>query len=268
MLGFNSVPSAGEFVQEAENDKEARTKAEERALRLRQESQARRSGRKRSLEDLFSEISSGDIKELTVVLKGDVAGSVEAFEDEIARLPQDEVVVNIVHSGVGGITESDVNLAAASDAIVIGFNVRPVGDAKNLADREDVEIRTYSIIYRALEDIKQAMTGLLEPEEVEDAIGTVEIRQIFKASKIGTIAGSYVTDGRVTRGSKVRVVRDATVIHEGEIDSLRRFNDDAKEVASGYECGIVLKSFQDLREGDILEVFTTRKVERELAARN
>jgi translation initiation factor IF-2 len=267
VLGFNSVPSAGEFVQEAESDKEARTKAEERALRLRQESQARRSGRKRSLEDLFSEISSGDLKELTVVLKGDVAGSVEAFEDEIARLPQDEVVVNIVHSGVGGITESDVNLAAASDAIVIGFNVRPVGDAKNLADREDVEIRTYSIIYRALEDIKQAMTGLLEPEEVEDALGTVEIRQIFKASKIGTIAGSYVTDGRVTRGSKVRVVRDATVIHEGEIESLRRFNDDAKEVASGYECGIVLKSFQDLHEGDILEVFTTRKVERELASR-
>ncbi|MBO9531804.1 MAG: translation initiation factor IF-2, partial [Solirubrobacteraceae bacterium] len=267
VLGFNSVPSAGEFVQEAETDKEARTKAEERALRLRQESQARRAGRKRSLEDLFSEISSGELKELTVVLKGDVAGSVEAFEDEIARLPQDEVVVNIVHSGVGGITESDVNLAAASDAIVIGFNVRPVGDAKALADREDVEIRTYSIIYRALEDIKQAMTGLLEPEEVEDAMGTVEIRQIFKASKIGTIAGSYVTDGRVTRGSKVRVVRDATVIHEGEIESLRRFNDDAREVASGYECGIVLKNFQDLREGDILEVFTTRKVERELAAR-
>jgi translation initiation factor IF-2 len=267
VLGFNSVPDAGEFVQEEETDKEARVKAEERALRLRQESQARRSGRKRSLEDLFSEISSGDIKELTLVLKGDVAGSVEAFEDEIARLPQDEVVVNIVHSGVGGITESDVNLAAASDAIVIGFNVRPVGDAKALADREDVEIRTYSVIYRALEDLKQAMTGLLEPEEVEDALGTVEIRQIFKASKIGTIAGSYVTDGRVTRGSKVRVVRDATVIHEGEIESLRRFNDDAKEVAAGYECGIVLKSFSDLQEGDLLEVYTTRKVERELAAR-
>ena len=267
VLGFNSVPDAGEFVQEEETDKEARVKAEERALRLRQESQARRSGRKRSLEDLFSEISSGDIKELTLVLKGDVAGSVEAFEDEIARLPQDEVVVNIVHSGVGGITESDVNLASASDAIVIGFNVRPVGDAKALADREDVEIRTYSVIYRALEDLKQAMTGLLEPEEVEDAMGTVEIRQIFKASKIGTIAGSYVTEGRVTRGSKVRVVRDATVIHEGDIESLRRFNDDAKEVAAGYECGIVLKSFSDLQEGDILEVYTTRKVERELAAR-
>jgi len=267
VLGFNSVPDAGEFVQEAETDKEARNKAEERALRLRQESVARRSGRKRSLEDIFSEIQTGDVKELTIIVKGDVAGSVEAFEDEIARLPQDEVAVDIVHSGVGGITESDVMLASASDAIVIGFNVRPVGDAKNVADREGVDIRTYSIIYKALDDLKAAMTGLLEPEEVEDPLGTVEIRQIFKASKIGTIAGSYVTDGRVTRGAKIRVVRDGMVIHEGEIESLRRFNEDAREVATGYECGIVVKNYSDLREGDILEAYTTRKVERQLAAR-
>ncbi len=266
VLGFNSVPDAGEFVQEAETDKEARNKAEERALRLRQESVARRSGRKRSLEDIFSEIQTGDVKELTIIVKGDVAGSVEAFEDEIARLPQDEVAVDIVHSGVGGITESDVMLASASDAIIIGFNVRPVGDAKNVADREDVDIRTYSIIYKALDDLKAAMTGLLEPEEVEDPLGTVEIRAIFKASKIGTIAGSYVTDGRVTRGAKIRVVRDGMVVHEGEIESLRRFNDDAKEVASGYECGIVVKNYSDLLEGDILEAYTTRKVERELAS--
>jgi translation initiation factor IF-2 len=268
VLGFNSVPEAGEFVQEADNDKIARSKAEERAVRLRQESVARRSGRKRSLEDIFSEIQTGDLKELTLVLKGDVAGSVEAFEDEIARLPQDEVVVNIVHSGVGGITESDVMLASASNAIVIGFNVRPVGDAKAVADREDVDIRTYSVIYKALDELKAAMTGLLEPEEVEDALGTVEVRQIFKASKIGTIAGSYVTDGRVTRGAKVRVIRDGAVVHEGEIESLRRFNEDAKEVATGYECGIVMKNYSDLREGDILEAYTTRKVERELAARS
>ncbi|RYG81589.1 translation initiation factor IF-2, partial [bacterium] len=241
-------------------------KAEERALRLRQESVARRSGRKRSLEDIFSEIQTGDVKELTIIVKGDVAGSVEAFEDEIARLPQDEVAVDIVHSGVGGITESDVMLASASDAIIIGFNVRPVGDAKAVADREDVDIRTYSIIYKALDDLKAAMTGLLEPEEVEDPLGTVEIRAIFKASKIGTIAGSYVTEGRVTRGAKIRVVRDGMVVHEGEIESLRRFNDDAKEVASGYECGIVVKNYSDLLEGDILEAYTTRKVERELAS--
>ncbi|MDO9355041.1 MAG: translation initiation factor IF-2, partial [Solirubrobacteraceae bacterium] len=266
VLGFNSVPDAGEFVQEAETDKEARNKAEERALRLRQESVARRSGRKRSLEDIFSEIQTGDVKELTIIVKGDVAGSVEAFEDEIARLPQDEVAVDIVHSGVGGITESDVMLASASDAIIIGFNVRPVGDAKNVADREGVDIRTYSIIYKALDDLKAAMTGLLEPEEVEDPLGTVEIRAIFKASKIGTIAGSYVTDGRVTRGAKIRVVRDGMVVHEGEIESLRRFNDDAKEVAAGYECGIVVKNYSDLVEGDILEAYTTRKVERELAS--
>lgn len=266
VLGFSTVPSSGEFVQEADNDKEARAKAEERALRLRQERQARQSGRKHSLDDIFSEIQAGERKELTLIIKGDVGGSVEAFEDEIARLPQDEVAVKIVHSGVGGITESDIMLAAASDSIVIGFNVRPVGDAKNVADREEVEIRTYSVIYRALEDVRAAMTGLLEPEEVEDALGTVEIRQIFKASKIGTIAGSYVTDGRVTRGAKVRVVRDGTVVHEGEIESLRRFNDDAREVASGYECGIVLKNYSDLHEGDILEAFTTRKVERELAS--
>ncbi|MEN0015199.1 MAG: translation initiation factor IF-2, partial [Solirubrobacteraceae bacterium] len=267
VLGFNSVPDAGEFVQEAETDKEARVKAEERALRLRQESVARRAGRKQSLEDIFSKIQSGDAKQLALILKGDVAGSVEAFEDEIARLPQDEVAVDIVHSGVGGITESDVNLAAASNAIVIGFNVRPVGDAKNLADREGVDIRTYSIIYKALDDLKAAMTGLLEPEEVEDPLGTVEVRQIFKASKIGTIAGSYVTDGKITRGAKIRIVRDGMVVHEGEIESLRRFNEDAREVATGYECGIVVKNYSDVREGDILEAYTTRKVERELAAR-
>jgi translation initiation factor IF-2 len=193
-----------------------------------------------------------------------VAGSVEALEDEIARLPQDEVLVNIIHSGVGGINESDVMLAAASDAVIVGFNVRPVGDAQALADREAVEIRHYSVIYSVLDELRAAMQGLLQPDLVEETIGTVEVRQTFKASRIGTIAGSYVTDGVVRRGAKVRVVRDGTVLTDTTIDTLRRFNEDAREVAAGYECGIVLNNFQDIREGDVLEVYETRQVEREL----
>jgi translation initiation factor IF-2 len=265
VLGFDSVPEAGEFVHVAENDRQARTMAEERALRLRQEQQARRSGRKRSLEDVFKEIKSGELKELNLLLKADVAGSAEAVEDEIAKLPQDEISVNVLHSGVGGINESDVMLAAASEAIIIGFNVRPVGDARNVAEREGVEIRSYSVIYKALDDLRAAMEGMLEPEEVEDAVGLVEIRQTFKASKIGTIAGSYVTEGKITRGSRARLVRDGTVVWDGKIGSLRRHSDDVREVAQGFECGIVLENFQDVKEGDMLEVYETRQVERELA---
>ncbi|MBJ7330006.1 MAG: translation initiation factor IF-2 [Solirubrobacteraceae bacterium] len=265
VLGFDSVPEAGEFVQVTENDRQARQQAEERALRLRQEQQARRSGRKRSLEDVFKEIQAGELKELNLLLKGDVAGSVEAVEDEIAKLPQDEISVNVLHAGVGGINESDVMLAAASEAIIIGFNVRPVGDARNAADREGVEIRSYSVIYKALDDLRAAMQGMLEPEEVEESVGLVEIRQTFKASKIGTIAGSYVTEGKITRGSKARLVRDGTVVWDGKIDSLRRHSDDVREVAQGFECGIVLENFQDVKEGDVLEVYETRQVERELA---
>ena len=193
-----------------------------------------------------------------------MSGSLEAFEDEIAKLPQTEVVVNIIHSGVGGINESDVMLATASDAVILGFNVRPVGDARAAADRDGVEIRSYSIIYKALDDLRDAMTGMLEPEEIEDTVGQVEVRQTFKASKIGTIAGSYVTEGKVTRGAKVRVVRDGTVIYDTTVATLRRFNEDAREVASGFECGIVLANFQDVKDGDVLEVYETRKVERAL----
>jgi translation initiation factor IF-2 len=175
------------------------------------------------------------------------------------------VQVQIISSGVGGITESDINLAAASEAVVIGFNVRPVGEARLLADREGVEIRTYSIIYRAFEDLRDAMQGMLAPEEVEETVGQVEVRAIFRASKIGTIAGSYVTDGRVTRGAKVRLVRDGAVVWEGEVGSLRRGSEDAREVAAGFECGIVLRDYQDVKEGDVLEVYETRQVERTLS---
>ena len=264
ILGFDGVPAAGEFVRVAPNDREARRIAQERETREKSEALARRSGRKISFEDVFKRAREAELAELPLVIKGDVAGSVEALEDEIARLPQDEVRVDVLHSGVGGINESDVMLAAASEAVIIGFNVRPVGDAQALADRQGVEIRNYSVIYAALDDLRAAMTGLLAPEIVEDTIGTVEIRQTFRASKIGIIAGSYVTDGVVRRGSKVRVIRDATVIGETTVDTLRRFNDDAREVAAGYECGIVLSNFQNIQEGDVLEVYETRQVEREL----
>jgi translation initiation factor IF-2 len=264
VLGFDGVPEAGEFVRVVENDRRARQLAGERANRLKTEAIARRSGMKVSLEEVFRLAREGEVKALNLVLKADVSGSLEAVEDEIARLPQEEVAVNVVHSGVGGINESDVMLAAASNGIVLGFNVRPVGDARAAADRERVEIRTYTVIYRAIEDLRAAMEGMLEPEEIEESIGQVEVRQLFRASRVGTIAGSYVTDGKVVRGAKVRLVRDGTVVYDGEIASLRRFNDDVREVASGFECGIVLRDFSDVKEGDQLEVYTTRKVEREL----
>jgi translation initiation factor IF-2 len=265
VLGFDGVPEAGEHVRAVENDRRARALAHEREQRLKQEQHARRSGRKRSLEDVFKDIQAGELKELNLLVKADVAGSAEALEDEIAKLPQDEVAVNIIRTGVGGINESDVMLAAASDAIIIGFNVRPVGDARALAEREGVDVRGYTVIYKVLDELRAAMEGMLEPDEVEDSVGSVEIRQIFRASKIGVIAGSYVTDGKITRGAKTRLVRDGTIVYDGEISSLRRFNEDVREVASGFECGITLRNFQDVKEGDTLEVYETRKVDRALA---
>jgi translation initiation factor IF-2 len=265
ILGFDGVPEAGEHVRVVENDRRARQLAGERAQRLKTESIARRSGMKVSLEDVFKRAQQGEVQELALVLKADVAGSLEALEDEIAKLPQSEVSVAIVHRGVGGINESDVMLAAASEGVVLGFNVRPVGDARAAAEREGVEIRTYNVIYRALEDLRAAMEGMLEPEEVEEELGRVEIKQLFKASRVGTIAGSEVLEGRITPGAKARLVRDGTVVYDGEIASLRRFQDDVREVTAGQECGIVLRDFQDVKEGDILEVYATRKVERELA---
>jgi translation initiation factor IF-2 len=265
VLGFDTVPEAGETVRVVQNDRTARSLAAERANRLKLEQQARRGGRKMSLETIFDRAQAQAIQELPLVLKADVSGSLEAFEDEIAKLPQTDVQVQIISTGVGGITESDVNLAAASEAVVIGFNVRPVGEARQLADREGVEIRTYSIIYRAFEDLRDAMQGMLAPEEVEETVGQVEVRAIFRASKIGTIAGSYVTEGTVTRGAKVRLVRDGAVVYDGEIASLRRGSDDVREVAAGFECGIVLRDFQDVKEGDVLEVYATRQVERTLS---
>jgi translation initiation factor IF-2 len=265
VLGFDGVPEAGEFVRAVENERRARQLAGERANRLKTEALARRSGRKVSLEDVFKLAQEGTVKELNLVIKADVAGSLEAIEDEIAKLPQDEVAVNIIHRGVGGINESDVMLASASSGLILAFNVRPVQDARQLAEREGVEIRSYSVIYRAIEELRAAMQGMLEPTEVETPLGQAEVRQLFRASRIGVIAGSHVSEGKITRGARVRVVRDGTVIYDTTIASLRRFNEDAREVAAGYECGIVLVNFQDLREGDILETYETRFQERQLA---
>ncbi len=265
VLGFDGVPEAGELVRVVENERRARQLAGERANRLKTEALARRSGRKVSLEEVFKLAQVGAVKELGLVVKADVAGSLEAIEDEIAKLPQEEVNVNIIHRGVGGINESDVMLAAASQGVILAFNVRPVGEARQVAEREGVEIRSYSVIYRAIEELRAAMQGMLEPTEVETPLGQAEVRQLFRASRIGTIAGSFVTEGKVTRGAKARVVREGTVIYDTTIASLRRFNEDAREVASGFECGIVLANFQDLREGDILETYETRLQERELS---
>jgi translation initiation factor IF-2 len=265
VLGFDGVPDAGDPFRVVENDRTARQQANERSVRMRNEAQARRAGRKVSFDDIFRGIQRGEVKELNLLIKADVSGSLEAFEDEIARLPQDEVAVNVIRSGVGGINESDVMLAAASDAIILGFNVRPVGDANAVAEREGVEIRTYAVIYNALDDLRDAMQGMLDPEQVEETVGTAEVRQIFRASRIGTIAGSYVTDGRIVRGGRVRIVRDGTVIYDTTIDTLRRFNDDVREVATGFECGITLTNYQDVKEGDVLEAYETRSVERALA---
>jgi translation initiation factor IF-2 len=265
VLGFDGVPEAGEFVRAVENERRARQLAGERANRLKTEALARRSGRKVSLEDVFKLAQEGTVKELSLVIKADVAGSLEAIEDEIAKLPQDEVSVNIIHRGVGGINESDVMLASASSGLILAFNVRPVGDARQIAEREGVEIRSYSVIYRAIEELRAAMQGMLEPTEVETSLGQAEVRQLFRASRIGVIAGSHVSEGKVTRGARVRVVREGTVIYDTTIASLRRFNEDAREVSAGYECGIVLTNFQDLREGDVLETYETRLQERQLA---
>jgi len=265
VLGFDTVPDAGESVRAVENDRKARQLANERAQRLKTEQLARRQRRRVSLENIFDAQKGALIQDLNLILKADVSGSLEAFQDEAAKLPQEEVHVNVIRADVGGITESDVSLAAATDSVIIGFNVRPVGDARAAAEREGVEIRTYSVIYKAFDDLRDAMQGMLAPEEVEETVGMVEVRQTFRASRIGTIAGSYVTEGRVTRGAKVRLVRDGTVVWDGEIESLRRHSDDVREVATGFECGIVLRNYQDVKEGDVLEVYETKQVERQLS---
>jgi translation initiation factor IF-2 len=264
ILGFDSVPDAGEAVRVVDSDREGRRLAGDRANRLKTEALARRRGAVMSLEDVFQRVQQGQSVDLNLVVKADVNGSLEAIQDQIAKLSHPEVQLRVLHTGVGGISKSDVMLASASGAVIIGFNVRPLPEARAVADQEGVDIRAYSVIYKITDELKAAMQGMLAPEEVEETVGMVEIRQTFRASRIGTIAGCYVTQGKVTRGSQVRVVRDGTVIHDGRIGTLRRFKDDVREVEEGFECGVVLENYQDVREGDVLEVYETRQVEREL----
>jgi translation initiation factor IF-2 len=264
VLGFDGVSDAGEFVQVVENDRRARQLAQERANRLKTEALARRQARKVSLDEVFARAQEGDIKELNIVLKADVAGSLEALQDEIAKVPQERVAINIIHSQTGGINESDVMLASASDAIIIGFNVRPLADARRAGEREGVDIRTYSVIYKVTEDLRNAMEGLLEAVEVEETVGEAEIKQTFKASKVGRIAGCVVTEGKVARDANVRLIREGTVIWTGKLGSLRRFKDNVQEVEEGQECGIVLDGYADVKEGDVLEFFQTKQVEQTL----
>jgi translation initiation factor IF-2 len=264
VLGFDGVCDAGEFVHAVENDRRARQEAQERANRLKTEALARRQARKVSLEEVFSRVQEGDIKELNIVLKADVAGSLEALQDEIAKVPQEQVAINIIHSQTGGINESDVMLAAASEAIIIGFNVRPLADARRAAEREGVDVRTYSVIYKITEDLRNAMEGLLEAVEVEEILGEAEVKQTFKASKVGRIAGCVVNEGKVTRDASVRLIREGTVIWDGTLGSLRRFKDNVQEVEEGQECGVVLEGYADVKEGDVLEFFKTKQVEQTL----
>jgi translation initiation factor IF-2 len=264
VLGFDGVCEAGERVEVVENDRRARQLAGERAHRLKTEALARRTQRRVTLDEVFAKAQEGVIKELNIVLKADVSGSLEALQDELAKVPQEQVRVNVIRAAAGGINESDVMLAAASDAIIIGFNVRPLADARRAAEQEGVEIRTYSVIYKVTDELRAAMEGMLEAVDVEETVGQAEVKQTFKASRVGMIAGCEVTDGKVTRDGEVRLIRDGTVVWTGKIGSLRRFKDDVSEVENGLECGIVLEGFADIKVDDVLEVFKTKQVEQTL----
>lgn len=261
ILGLSDVPNAGEVLVATENDKEAKhfaaTFVSENKNKLLEETKA-----KMSLDDLFNQIQEGNLKELNIVVKADVQGSVEAVKQSLVKLSNEEVVVKIIHGGVGAINESDVTLASASNAIIIGFNVRPDATAKTIAEQEGVDLRLYRVIYQALEDVEAAMKGMLDPVFEEKVIGHAEVRQIFKASGVGNIAGSYVLDGVFQRGCSVRITREGSQIFEGPLASLKRFKDDVKEVRAGYECGLVFEGFNDIQEFDQVEAYTMVEVPR------
>ena len=260
ILGLSSVPTAGDEFRVFEDERDARKLAEERALRARLAEQESKSHM--SLDDLFSRIEEGKQTDLNLIVKADVQGSIEALRDAFSKMDQSEVKINIVHSAVGGITETDVTLATASDAIIIGFNVRPTGKSRQLAEKEKVDIRLYRVIYQAIEDINAARVGLLSPDIVEEDTGIAEVRETFKVPKVGTVAGCYIVEGEISRDDKVRIVRDGTVIFDGVLASLRRFKDDVKSVKQGYECGIGVEKFQDIKVGDTIEGYKIKEVER------
>ena len=261
ILGLNDVPNAGEIIISTENDKEARNFAEtfirEGRVALLNDTKS-----KLSLDDLFTQIKAGNVKELGIIIKADVQGSVEAVKQSLVKLSNEEVVVKVIHGGVGNINESDVILASASNAIIIGFNVRPDNQAREIAEREKVDLRLYKVIYNAIEDVEAAMKGMLDPTYEERVMGHVEIRQIYKASGVGNIAGSYVRDGKITKNAKVRIYRDSELVFDGELASLKRFKDDVKEVKEGYECGLVINGFNDIKELDIVEAYEMVEVPR------
>jgi translation initiation factor IF-2 len=263
VLGLNNVPEAGDVLVAVEDEKIAKIVSEKRINKKREADF--KINTRLSLDDLFKNIQEGTIKDLPIVVKADVQGSVEALKQSLEKLSNEEVKVTLVHGGVGAITESDIMLASASNAIVIGFNVRPDVNARKIAEAEKIDIRLYRVIYDAIDDIKAAMSGLLDPDYKEVITGRVEVRKTFKVSKVGTIAGCYVVEGKISRDAGVRVIRDGIVIHEGKLDTLKRFKDDAKEVAQGYECGITIERFNDVQEGDVIEAFITEEVKRELA---
>jgi translation initiation factor IF-2 len=262
IIGFDKPPAAGEHARVVENDRQARDVAQARSERVRREQFAQRRPGGVSLESLFSEIQEGAVQDLNIVIKADVDGSVEAAVSELQKIQHPEVRVNVIHTGVGGISENDVMLATASTAMIVGFNVRPNAEARASAEREGVEIRTYDVIYRLTEDIEQALVGMLKPVTTEETLGEAEVRALFRVSRLGTIAGSYVTTGIVRRNARVRVVRDGTVIYDTTISQLKRFKDDVREVEEGFECGILLDGFNDVKEGDVLEVYEVKQVER------
>jgi translation initiation factor IF-2 len=263
VLGLSGVPGAGQNFIVVEDDRIARQIAERRESRERAAMQAKRRVR-RSLEDFMASMEQGAVQDLNLILKGDVSGSVEALEDSLAKIDVgDEVSLRVIDRGVGAITETNVDLAAASDAIIIGFNVRPQGKATEMAEREGVEIRYYTVIYQAIEEIEAALKGMLKPEYEEQTLGQAEIRAIFRSSKIGNIAGCMVTSGLIRRNAKVRLIRDGAVVADNlDLSSLKREKDDASEVREGFECGLVLRGFNDIKEGDVVEAFEMKEIPR------
>ncbi len=261
ILGLNDVPNAGEIFVVCNSEKDARNFSET-FISQGKEKLLEDTKVKMSLDDLFSQIKAGNVKELNVIVKADVQGSVEAIRQSLEKLSNEEVVVKVIHGGVGAVTESDVSLASASNAIIIGFNVRPDNMAKNIAERENVDLRLYKVIYNAIEDVQAAMKGMLDPTYEEKVIGHAEVRQTFKASGVGTIAGSYVLDGKFQRSCSVRITREGDLLFDGALASLKRFKDDVKEVNAGYECGLVFEKFNDIKEGDLVEAYVMEEVPR------
>jgi translation initiation factor IF-2 len=260
ILGLTEVPQAGDEFNAVKDAAVAREIATKRQEKQREEVLARNAST--TLEELFSQINAGEVKDLNLIIKGDVQGSVGAIVSSLEKLSNDEVRVKIVHTGVGTVNESDIMLAGTSGAIIIGFNVRPSASVSAIAERDGIQIRTYRVIYDIIDDVENAMKGMLDPEFKEVVLGTVEIRNTFKVPGVGIIGGAYVTSGKVVRNEQVRLVRDGIVIHEGKISSLKRFKDDAREVNQGYECGIGIENYNDIKEGDVIECFTMEEIER------